>query len=106
MEKLVLPPSHGCVDAANIGYQNGICNANQAATATKTAKTTTTIGLISKKKTTLHVQHTFFVHLFAIVLQDDIRKFGKLCIQEILVLRKSSVRGTSVRTSTPSCKPG
>ena len=29
------------------------------------------IGLISKKKTTLHVQHTFFVHFFAVVLQDD-----------------------------------
>ena len=29
----------------------------------------TTIGLISKKAT-LHVQHTFFVHLFAVVLHD------------------------------------
>ena len=29
----------------------------------------TTIGLISKKET-LHVQHTFFVHFFAIVLHD------------------------------------
>ena len=29
----------------------------------------TTIGLISKK-TTLHVQHTFFVHFFAVVLHD------------------------------------
>ena len=29
----------------------------------------TTIGLISIK-TTLHVQHTFFVHFFAIVLHD------------------------------------
>ena len=29
----------------------------------------TTIGLISKK-TTLHMQHTFFVHFFAIVLHD------------------------------------
>ena len=29
----------------------------------------TTIGLISNK-TTLHVQHTFFVHFFAIVLHD------------------------------------
>ena len=29
----------------------------------------TTIGLISKEKN-LHVQHTFFVHFFAIVLQD------------------------------------
>ena len=29
----------------------------------------TTIGLISKKAT-LHVQHTFFVHFFAVVLQD------------------------------------
>ena len=30
----------------------------------------TTIGLIAKKKTTLHVQHTFFVHFFAVVLHD------------------------------------
>ena len=30
---------------------------------------TTTIGLISKKAT-LHVQHTFFVHFFAVVLHD------------------------------------
>ena len=30
----------------------------------------TTRGLISKKKTTLHVQHTIFVHLFAVVLHD------------------------------------
>ena len=29
----------------------------------------TTIGLISNK-TTLHVQHTFFVHFFAVVLHD------------------------------------
>ena len=29
----------------------------------------TTIGLISKK-TTLHVQHTFFVHFFAVALHD------------------------------------
>ena len=29
----------------------------------------TTIGLISKKGT-LHVQHTFFVHFFAVVLYD------------------------------------
>ena len=30
----------------------------------------TTIGLISKKKVTLHVQLTFFVHFFAVVLHD------------------------------------
>ena len=35
-----------------------------------------------------------------------LRKFGNLCIQEILVLRKSSVGGTSVCASTLSCKPG
>ena len=29
----------------------------------------TAIGLISKKAT-LHVQHTFFVHFFAVVLHD------------------------------------
>ena len=28
------------------------------------------IGLIWKKKATLHVQHTFFVHFFAVVLHD------------------------------------
>ena len=33
-------------------------------------KTTTKIGLISKKET-LHVQHTFFVHFFAVVLLHD-----------------------------------
>ena len=32
-------------------------------------KKKTTIGLISKKAT-LHVQHTFFVHFFAVVLHD------------------------------------
>ena len=29
-----------------------------------------------------------------------VRKFDKLCIQEILVLRKPSIRSTNVRTST------
>ena len=33
----------------------------------------TTIGLISKK-TTLHVQHTFFVHFFAVVLHDYVKR--------------------------------
>ena len=74
-EKLLLSPSQGCVDAASIGYQNGICNANQALTATKTAKTTTTIGLISKKTKTktkqnnfapaAHFVCTFLCHYFA-----------------------------------------
>ena len=32
-------------------------------------KTKKTIGVISKKAT-LHVQHTFFVHFLAVVLQD------------------------------------
>ena len=35
-----------------------------------------------------------------------VRKFSNRCIPEILVLRKSSVQGTSVRASTVSCKPG
>ena len=39
------------------------------ATATETSKQT--VGLIHKKKTTLDVQHTFFVHLFAVVFHDD-----------------------------------
>ena len=30
----------------------------------------TTIGLITDKKATLHAQHTFFVHFFAVVLHD------------------------------------
>ena len=30
----------------------------------------TKIGLIIAKKTTLHVQHTFFAHFFAVVLHD------------------------------------
>ena len=33
-------------------------------------KNNTKIGLISKKET-LHVQHTFFVHFFAVVLLHD-----------------------------------
>ena len=33
----------------------------------------TTIGLISKK-TTLHVQHTFFVHFFAVVWHDYVKR--------------------------------
>ena len=34
---------------------------------TKTAKKS--VGL-SSKKTTLHVQHTFYIHFFAVVLHD------------------------------------
>ena len=30
-----------------------------------------TVGLINQKKKTLHVQDTFFVHFFAVVLHDD-----------------------------------
>ena len=38
----------------------------------------TTIGLISKKKkTTLHVKHTFFVHFFVVVLHDHNVKLPK-----------------------------
>ena len=38
----------------------------------------TTIGLINKK-TTLHKQHTFFVHFFAVVLHDyNVKNFLKL----------------------------
>ena len=37
------------------------------ATTKKTAKKS--VGLIGQK-TTLHVQHTFFVHFFAVVLHD------------------------------------
>ena len=37
--------------------------------ATRTVKKATTIGLISKQAT-LHVQDTFFVHFFAVVLHD------------------------------------
>ena len=59
-------PSHGCVDAANVGYQNGICNANQAATAMKTENKKN-----NNNRSTYHVQHTSFVHFLAVVLQDD-----------------------------------
>ena len=41
----------------------------QAAKATSENGEKTTIGLISKKAT-FHVQHTFFVHFFAVVLHD------------------------------------
>ena len=37
-----------------------------------------TIGLISKKAT-LHVQHTFFVHFFAVVLHDYNVKLSETC---------------------------
>ena len=38
----------------------------------------TTIGLISKKAT-LYVQHSFFVHFFAVVLHDyNVKNFQKL----------------------------
>ena len=33
----------------------------------------TTIGLINKKKTTLHKQHPFFLHFFAVVLYDHMK---------------------------------
>ena len=36
----------------------------------------TTIGLFSKK-TTLHVQHAFFVHFFAVVVHDHSVKLPK-----------------------------
>ena len=45
------------------------CNANQAATAMKTAKKKT-IGLISKQNNFAREAH-FFVHFFAVVLHDD-----------------------------------
>ena len=38
----------------------------------------TTIGLISQKKATLHVQHTFFVHFFAVVFTTTKWNFQKL----------------------------
>ena len=51
----------------------------------------TAIGLISKK-TTLHVQHTFFVHFFAVVLHDhnvklpETSEFNTRFIEEMLYL--------------------
>ena len=42
----------------------------------------TTIGLISKK-TTLHVQHTFFVHFFAVVLHDYNVKLPETFMEEM-----------------------
>ena len=43
----------------------------------------TTIGLISKKAT-LHVQHTFFVHFFAVVLHDYNVKFPETFLLHVL----------------------
>ena len=42
----------------------------------------TTIGLISKKAT-LHVQHTFFVHFFAVVLHDYNVKLPETSLKEM-----------------------
>ena len=41
-----------------------------------------TIGLISKKAT-LHVQHTFFVHFFAVVLHDYNVKLPETSLKEM-----------------------
>ena len=43
----------------------------------------TTIGLISKK-TTLHEQHTFFVHFFSVVLHDHNVKLPKTSSLQVL----------------------
>ena len=43
----------------------------------------TTIGLISKKAT-LHVQHTFFVHFFAVVLHDYNMKLPETSLLHVL----------------------
>ena len=43
----------------------------------------TTIGLISKKGT-LHVQHNFFVHFFAVVLHDLLGPFIRGKIRRVL----------------------
>ena len=65
-----------------------------------------TIGLISIKAT-LHVQHTFFVHFFAVVLRDYNvthvlwRKFRTCsfiaCVASVSVLFRSKERGTRVK---------
>ena len=44
----------------------------------------TTIGLISQKKATLHVQHTFFVHFFAVVLHDYKMKLPETSSSHVL----------------------
>ena len=44
----------------------------------------TTIGLISKKATLiLHVQHTFFVHFFAVVLHEYKVKLPETSLKEM-----------------------
>ena len=43
----------------------------------------TTIGLISKKAT-LHEQHTFFVHFFAVVLHDYNVKLPETSLLHVL----------------------
>ena len=55
----------------------------------------TTIGLISKKAT-LHVQHTFFVHFFAVVLHDYNVK-----LPETFVWRKCRTCSRSLFFSLP-----
>ena len=65
----------------------------------------TKIGLISKKAT-LQVQHTFFVHFFAVVLRDHNvthvwRKFRTCsfiaCVASVSVRFRSKERGTRVK---------
>ena len=46
----------------------------------------TTIGLISNKKQILHVQHTFFARLFAVVLHDHSVKLPETSWLHVLCL--------------------
>ena len=59
----------------------------------------TAIGLISKKAT-LHVQHTFFVHFFAVVLHDYNVKLPKTSVLQ----GKTTMRNCTPRDHTEPAK--
>ena len=56
--------------------ENGI-KKTETKTKPKTHRKKKTIGLNSKTKTTLHVQHTFLCNIFGVVLHDYNVKFAK-----------------------------
>ena len=56
--------------------ENGIKKQKQKQNQRHTGKKKT-IGLNSKTKTTLHVQHTFLYNIFGVVLHDYNVKFAK-----------------------------
>ena len=64
-----------------------------------------TLAIGSTDRVPVREGYGFTVSIIAHLVRNEapwVRKFGYLCIQEILVLRKSFVR----RTCIPSCKLG